>query len=134
LRRKLAGHGVDIGHDELLTWLADLAARGLVFTENDQWVAVATRSYGSYYYRRGPGFVVVRDVRAAGDEQRLLIDQGSAEFLEMAEAAHADELSPAARRALPDAVDAGLAVVDDDLTMVLLPYRMRQWPVAYTTG
>jgi hypothetical protein len=44
LRRKLAEHGVDIGHDELLTWLANLAARGLVFTENDQWVAVATRS------------------------------------------------------------------------------------------
>jgi hypothetical protein len=90
--------------------------------------------YGSYYYRRGPGFVTVRDVRAGGKKQRLLIDQGSAEFLEMAEAAHADELSPAARRALPDAVDAGLAVLADDSTMVLLPHRMRHWPVAYTKG
>jgi hypothetical protein len=87
--------------------------------------------YGLYYYRKGPGFVTVKDVRPDQEQRRLVIGDGSEHFLAMAAAETPDDLAPEARAALADAVDADLVVVADGQLLVL-PYRMRNWPVPYT--
>jgi hypothetical protein len=84
--------------------------------------------YGAFHYRHGPGFVAVRDARPGRDHCRLVITEGSAELLEMVAADTIEKLTPAAREAVPEAVAAGLAVVADGALLVL-PYRMRHWPV-----
>ncbi|MER6302816.1 DUF5825 family protein [Kitasatospora sp. NPDC001539] len=86
--------------------------------------------YGLFYYRHGPGFVAVKDVRPEHEMGRLVIDEGSEHFLAMARATTLADLDPAARAAVDDAVEAELAVVADD-TVLVLPYRMRNWPVPY---
>jgi ribosomal peptide maturation radical SAM protein 1 len=42
LLRALAADGVEIGPDEMDTWLHDMSDRGFVMTENDQWISLAT--------------------------------------------------------------------------------------------
>jgi len=90
--------------------------------------------YGTFYYRRGPGFVTVKDVRPDGDTTHLTIDGESAEaFHALAEATTLAELNPAAIDAMDDAVEFGLALRGVE-TVLLLPFRMRHWPVPYTAA
>lgn len=84
--------------------------------------------YGDFYYRHGPDFVTIRDVRSGRPHSRLVISDGAAEFLAMVEATTVDDLPPPARRSLPDAVAAGLVLVAGG-ALAVLPYRMRHWPV-----
>jgi Family of unknown function (DUF5825) len=88
----------------------------------------AQYQYGSFYYRHGPGFVTVKDNRPGGDANRMVISEGAAEFLSMADADRVGDLTPAARRMLPDAVGAGLVIVVEPALLVL-PYRIRHWPI-----
>jgi ribosomal peptide maturation radical SAM protein 1 len=44
LRRALADQGLSFEEDDLREWLAGLADRGLAFTDNGQWLTLATRS------------------------------------------------------------------------------------------
>jgi hypothetical protein len=88
----------------------------------------ARHRYGDFYYRHGPDFVTVRDVRSGRQHSRLVISDGAAEFLAMVGATTVAELAPAARRSVPDAVSAGLALTGDG-GLLVLPYRMRHWPV-----
>jgi Family of unknown function (DUF5825) len=84
--------------------------------------------YGSFYYRLGPDFITVKDTRPDGESSRMVITDGATEFREMVDAATVDDLTPSSRRMLPEAVDAGLALVTG-ATLVILPYRLRHWPV-----
>ena len=91
----------------------------------------AAYRYGTYHYRRGPGFVTVKDVRPDGETARLTIEGESAtQFRILAEATSLAELDAATIDALADAVEYGLAVRGAD-TVLLLPFRMRHWPVPY---
>jgi hypothetical protein len=94
----------------------------------DRWAA--GYRYGLYYFRRGPDFVVVKDVRPEGEPARLTIDEGAEHFLAMARAQTVDELDPAARDLLDQVAAAGLLIRAGDRLLVL-PYRLRHWPVPY---
>ncbi len=88
--------------------------------------------YGLYYYRQGPGFVTVKDVRPGGTTVHLTIDEDSAaQFRALADATVVDGLDADTMAALDDAVDYGLALRGRE-AMVLLPFRMRRWPVPYS--
>ncbi len=93
-----------------------------------QWAA--GYKYGSYYYREGPGFVTVKDVRAGGEPVRMTIADGAAHFQAMASARSRHELSDDAAALLEVAEQAGLLIRDADRLLVL-PYRIRHWPVPY---
>ncbi|WBB56660.1 DUF5825 family protein [Verrucosispora sp. WMMD573] len=85
--------------------------------------------YGSFYYRRGPGIVTIKDVRPGQPAARMVIEEGADRFARLAESV--DGRSDIVDADLvADAVEAGLAVQADDRTLVL-PFRMRHWPVPY---
>lgn len=87
--------------------------------------------YGTYYYRRGPGFVLAKDVRPGGPAAHLTIDGISAShFLALAEASVVSQLDPEVREALDDAVNFGLALCGGR-HFTVLPFRMRHWPVPF---
>lgn len=86
--------------------------------------------YGTFYYRLGPGFITIKDVRPGRDANRMTISDGSEHLLAMIDAETVDDLSPAARAVLGDVEDAGL-VLRHDTHLLVLPYRMRHWPVPY---
>lgn len=86
--------------------------------------------YGSFFYRQGPGFVMIKDVRPESEDARLTIDEGAEHFLAMAGAQTVDDLEPAARDLVDTVAEAGLLLRADDRLLVL-PYRMRHWPVPY---
>jgi hypothetical protein len=90
--------------------------------------------YGSYHYRRGPDFVTVKDIRPGEPPVHLTIDGDSAaQFRALTEAEQLTDLSPAATAALADAVEFGLAV-RGERTFLVLPWRMRRWPVPYVAA
>jgi hypothetical protein len=88
--------------------------------------------YGAFYYRVGPGFVTVKDIRPDGEHARFTIDGPSCTaFLALANAHRIDELDDTLTEALQDARDLGLAV-RGDAEFLVLPLRMRRWPVPYS--
>lgn len=96
----------------------------------DRW-ASAYR-YGAFYYRLGPGFVAIKDVRDDADAARMVIDEGSEAFLALAEAATRAEVEHLDAEVLETAAEAGLLLYTDD-RILILPYRMRHWPVPYAS-
>ncbi|MFI6825020.1 DUF5825 family protein [Micromonospora sp. NPDC050187] len=86
--------------------------------------------YGSFFHRRGPGFVAIKDVRPESEDARLTIDEGADHFLAMAEARTVDDLPPAARELVDTVAEAGL-LLRVDQRLLVLPYRLRHWPVPY---
>lgn len=87
--------------------------------------------YGAFYYRCGPDFVTIKDVRTGVEATHLTIGgDGSAHFRSLADGESLTDLNSGQRDALHDAVEAGLAVQGDD-TFIMLPYRMRHWPVPF---
>lgn len=101
---------------------ADAAAYALRWT--------AGYRYGSFFYRQGRGFVMIKDVRPESEDARLTIDEGAEHFLAMAAARTGRDLEPAARDLVDTVEEAGLLLRADDRILVL-PYRMRHWPVPY---
>ncbi|MDG4830061.1 DUF5825 family protein [Solwaraspora sp. WMMD1047] len=95
--------------------------------------------YGSFYYRRGPGLVVVKDVRPGVEPTRLVITDGFDAFLRLAGdpaapgggAGPSTGSDPGDAEAAAVAVEAGLACAAGT-ELLVLPYRMRHWPVPYT--
>lgn len=90
----------------------------------------AAYQYGAFYYRLGPGFVAVKDVRDAADAGRMVIDDGHEAFLALAEATARAEVAHVGSEILETAAEAGLLLYTDE-TVLILPYRMRHWPVPY---
>jgi hypothetical protein len=90
--------------------------------------------YGSYHYRRGPDFVTVKDTRPGEPPVHLTIDGESAlHFRELAAAESLADLTPEVTAALADAVEFGLAI-QGEREFLLLPWRMRHWPVPYVAA
>jgi hypothetical protein len=86
--------------------------------------------YGIFYYRQGPGFVSIKDVRPDQAATRMVIDTGAEHFLAMAAASTVADLSPPALAVLDEAERAGLVLRHED-RILALPFRMRHWPVPY---
>ncbi|MGW7531792.1 DUF5825 family protein [Amycolatopsis sp. NPDC054798] len=87
--------------------------------------------YGTYFYRNGPEFVLVKDVRPDGPAAHLTITgASSAHFAALAESSRLAELDSEEMSALDDAVQFGLAVRGEQ-RFVTLPFRMRHWPVPF---
>lgn len=94
----------------------------------DHWRA--SHRFGLCTYRRGPGFVQIRDVRPDGDPVRVRIDGDWAEAFHMLTTGM--PASGQAGRLLADLTDAGLAI---SLTggHHVLPTRLRRWPVPFSS-
>lgn len=86
--------------------------------------------YGSFFYRVGPGFVLVKDIRPGGEPNRMIIDEGAEQFVALASASAVGGLDREARELVDTAEEAGLLLRNGDQLLVL-PYRMRHWPVPY---
>jgi hypothetical protein len=87
--------------------------------------------YGLCTYRRGPGFVRIRDVRPGGPHLRVTVDDPWADVFGTLVAAAADVADGPGRQLLDELVAAGLAVAVGTVTHVL-PFRLRRWPIPYT--
>jgi hypothetical protein len=85
--------------------------------------------YGCFYYRRGPGMVTVKDVRPGVPASRMVIEDGAETFLRLAEDPHGT-VRPDEEAMVADAVAADLALRIADVALIL-PFRMRHWPVPY---
>lgn len=87
--------------------------------------------YGACYYRLGPDFVTVKDIRPGGEQARMVIDgDGVTVFRMLCEGHDIGELDSAASAGLDTLTGLGLAS-RGDREYLLLPYRMRHWPVPY---
>lgn len=91
---------------------------------------LAAYRYGDFYYRHGPGFVTVKDVRDGMNASRMVIDEGADVFEALAAAHTVAEAGPVDPAILDVAAEAGLLLRVADEVLVL-PYRMRHWPVPY---
>jgi hypothetical protein len=80
------------------------------------------------YYRRGPGFISVRDLRGSGS--RIIIDDEIliAVFLRAGEPVRLAEETGEERAALEFLLAENLLLASGGLA-VAAPYRMRRWPV-----
>ena len=85
---------------------------------------------GLCYFRIGPDFVLVKDVRRQDAAARFCIDdEGAVEaFRSLEDVAAVDELEPSALRILEDLRAEGLALQLGGFA-TLIAYRMRRWPV-----
>jgi len=86
--------------------------------------------YGTFYYRHGPGFVVIKDTRDSDAAARMVVSDGAEAFLALAEGSPGP-VPPDLRYAAAAAVEAGLALREGP-ELLMLPYRMRHWPVPFT--
>ncbi|WP_433528488.1 DUF5825 family protein [Micromonospora sp. CA-263727] len=94
----------------------------------EEWQAM--HQYGSFYYRRGPGFIVIRDFRDQADAQRYELESPSVVgvFKEMSAVVATTDLSEPAQEFLDVLRDERIILRFDDM-VTLLPYRMRTWPI-----
>jgi hypothetical protein len=132
--RELTGHTVRVRWRMLGRPLFALRTFVHLVPPDDGPLAGAWRAgyrYGSFYFRQGPDFVVVKDVRPDGEQARFTVKgEDAARFRVLIAAERLAELSPAGRDALDSAVEMELAVRGDE-QLLLLPYRLRSWPVPY---
>lgn len=94
----------------------------------DQWRA--SYRFGLCAYRRGPGFVQIRDVRPDGEHIRVRMDGEWAEAFETLTTG-TSALSKS-ERLLADLIDAGLALSLLDGHHVP-PTRLRRWPIPFSS-
>jgi Family of unknown function (DUF5825) len=103
---------------------ADPAARRYA----DQWRGL--HRFGLCTYRRGPGFIRIRDLRPGGPHSRVVVDGPWAERFEALAAATADITAAPFRPLLEELLGAGLAIRLGERYHVL-PFRPRRWPVPF---
>ncbi len=90
----------------------------------------ASHRYGTCYYRRGPGFLLVRDVRVAVSATRYTLDDPVLvdTFLRCQEPTSLNALTAAQREAV-SLLDAERLVLRMADVVVGLPMRMLHWPI-----
>ena len=110
--------------DPAASGAADPAARRYA----DQWRGL--HRFGLCTYRRGPGFIRIRDLRPGGPHSRVVVDGPWAERFEALASATADATATAFRPLLGELVDARLAIRLGERYQVL-PFRPRRWPVPF---
>jgi hypothetical protein len=104
---------------------ADTAARKYAALWREQ------HRYGLCTYRRGPGFVRIRDIRPGGPHLRILVDGPWAETFDALLTEAADPVGDRRRQLLGELTGAGLTVALGD-NRHILPVRLRRWPIPYT--
>ncbi|MBV9822539.1 MAG: hypothetical protein JO144_09900 [Actinobacteria bacterium] len=82
--------------------------------------------YGLFYWRQGPGFVVVKDARPLMPMQRIVLDTPG----ELAAFEAASSGTPAASPDLEALVAVGI-VLRHDGALMSLPYQVVEWPTPY---
>ena len=89
--------------------------------------------FGHCYYRRGPGFVHVVDVRDPDDAARFLLDEPAAveAFGLLADAVMLCDVPPLAGELAAQLADAGL-LLQIGAWATLLPHRLERWPLPCT--
>ncbi|GAA4670523.1 DUF5825 family protein [Phytohabitans rumicis] len=89
--------------------------------------------YGTCHYRRGPGFVMLKDIRSASSAARYLLDDPLliATFLRCQTPTTRSSLNHRQRHAVDLLHTARLLLRMDDL-LIGLPTRMLRWPIPYT--
>lgn len=124
--------GVGAGVDARL--LIHLSPPGPLADE-DTSVTVATWRHhyqpGRCYYRMGPGFVFIKDVRwEAESAARFRLERDDVEdvFQSLEKVVDVPTLDASTSEVLDDLAGEHLVLQLDDLA-TLLPYRMRRWPV-----
>jgi hypothetical protein len=89
-------------------------------------------SFGQCFFRVGPSFVSVKDIRPHLDAARMVIeDQDADTFLALAEQRPPAAGEQAAEAAIADLAEADLCLVGTDGVFVL-PYRIKRWPVPFS--
>lgn len=87
--------------------------------------------YGTFYYRVGPGFVTVKDVRPGGDHARMTISgPDAALFSRLAQTSCHQAGDEPLEAALSVMSGAGLARYTRS-SLLVLPFRLRHWPVPF---
>ncbi|HEY0636134.1 MAG TPA: DUF5825 family protein [Pseudonocardiaceae bacterium] len=88
--------------------------------------------YGRCYYRRGPGFVTLKDTRAITEGARYRIEEQPAvvAFAELEGVVHAPTASAGALE-LAGVLGAEHLVLRRGDWLTVLPFRMRRWPVPF---
>jgi hypothetical protein len=87
--------------------------------------------YGTFYYRVGPGFVTIKDVRPGGEHSRMTISGVDADrFLWLAQSSSRCPYDEPLEEALHALADADLARFTET-SLVVLPFRIRHWPVPF---
>ena len=89
--------------------------------------------FGHCFYRVGPGFIHVVDVRDADDAARFLLDDPATveAFGQLAGAVMLSDLPPLAAE-LADQLDQARLLLRLGDWATLLPYRLRRWPMPCT--
>jgi Family of unknown function (DUF5825) len=89
--------------------------------------------FGHCYYRLGPDFVAIVDVREPASAARFVLDgQAPAEaFAQLAGAVYLPGAAPLTVQLADQLDEAGLLLHRDDWA-TLLPFRLRRWPVPCT--
>ena len=82
------------------------------------------------YYRVGPGFIQVKDIRDPAASARLTLDYAAHRqlFLRCLRPTVVDDLTGAERAAVAALAAERLLLIVDGLA-VTVPYRMRRWPI-----
>jgi len=86
--------------------------------------------YGSCFYRKGPGFYLIKDTRDQSRMRRLRIsvDGATDGFDQLLQPAATGDLTAEAKEVVEALLPLGLVLAVGD-HVVSLPFRMRHWPV-----
>lgn len=92
----------------------------------------STHRYGSFYYRQGPSFLVIRDTRQSSGAARFVIDDPLLchVFLRCMVPLRHNELTPAEWDAAELLAGEGL-LLNLAETVVTLPLHMTRWPIPF---
>jgi Family of unknown function (DUF5825) len=89
--------------------------------------------FGLCTYRRGPGFVALRDIRPDGARLRTVADgRWATAFETLLSTPTCPAGDAAAGRLLDELLTAGLALRLGAGRHALLPFRLRRWPIPYS--
>jgi hypothetical protein len=89
--------------------------------------------FGLCTYRRGPGFVALRDVRPDGRRVRTVADgRWAAAFETLLSTPVCPTGDAASRQLLDELLTAGLALRLGAGRHAVLPFRLRRWPIPYS--
>jgi uncharacterized protein DUF5825 len=89
-------------------------------------------TFGQCFFRVGPSFVTVKDVRPHVEGARMVIDDpDAATFLALAEGGPSTDENGETAAAVTDLREAELCIVGEEGVFVL-PYRLRRWPIPFS--
>lgn len=92
-------------------------------------------SYGKMFWRKGPGFILIKDMRSVSKQTRYIFDDMASleAFQNIQTPIHLSEMqySSKIKDAIHEFISEGIALQIGEYILAL-PYRMRNWPIPYT--